>query len=137
MSQLAFAERAGVALQTVAKYETKPPERGQALEVFQKVAGDEGHIDLMNVFARSRRQTGDDIVLMLDHVLPQKDLANAIIAREIRFKARLERIAPHMDETTAKELREDLIQMLIDYARDVREHMRREVQYERNLRHNA
>jgi transcriptional regulator with XRE-family HTH domain len=137
MNQHEFAARAGVAFQTVAKYETKPPERGQALEAFQKVAGDTGHIDLMNVFARARKQTGDDIAAMIEHVQPQLALANAVIAREIRFKARLERIAPHMDEAAAKELRDDLIQMLIDYARDWREHMLREVKHERDLRVNA
>jgi hypothetical protein len=67
---------------------------------------------------------------MLKHVLPQRDLAAAIIAREIRFRARLEQVAD-------KDLREELIQMLFDYARDMRQHMAAEVKYERDRRHNA
>jgi transcriptional regulator with XRE-family HTH domain len=132
MTQTQFAIRAGLAVPTVAKYESRPPLRGAALEVFEKIAAEEGHTDLVAIFAATRRVTGEDIMAVLHHVLPQRDKANQIIAREIRFRVLIERVAPHMDEATAKAVREDQMQCLFDLARDYRDWHLEEMRYERD-----
>jgi transcriptional regulator with XRE-family HTH domain len=50
LTQQAFAQKMGVAITTIARYETGRPPRGSTLEIFAKLAEESGRSDLAGIF---------------------------------------------------------------------------------------